>query len=94
MGALAVHDERAADGPQYTSRPELALSAVLYLMSRFPATRSSAVADAIADHLQILCNDPRQPACVRETADKLIGDWHTFGALCDEELLPQGGLAN
>ncbi|THF56861.1 hypothetical protein [Pseudothauera rhizosphaerae] len=94
MGALATREERAADGPQYTSRPELALSAVLYLMSRFPATHSAAVADAVVDHLRIVCADPRLPACVRETADKLIGDWAAYGALSDRELLPDGSLAN
>lgn len=94
MSAHAAFDARPADGPQYTNRPDLALSAVLYLMTRFPATRSSAVADAITDHLGLLRDDPRQPASIRETADALIGHWHAFGALCDSELLPKGGVAN
>ncbi|WP_230976254.1 hypothetical protein [Pseudothauera nasutitermitis] len=61
-------------------------------MSRFPASRSAAVADAVVDHLRLLCEDPRQPACVRETADQLIGEWCAYGALTDEALLPTGAL--
>ncbi|PTD97848.1 hypothetical protein C8261_03585 [Pseudothauera lacus] len=70
--------------PQYSERPDLALSAVLYLMSRFPASRSPAIADAIVAHLRVVCADPRQPDSVRETADKLMGDWWAYGALTDE----------
>ena len=35
-------------GPEYDTHPELALAAVLQLLSRFPARRSPALAQAIA----------------------------------------------
>ncbi len=69
--------------PVYSQRPELALSAVLCLMSRFPATQSPAVARSIVEHLAVLSLDERQPDCVRETAAGLAEAWQAYTRLTE-----------
>ena len=73
----------ATEGPEYDTDPELALAAVLQLLSRFPARRSPAVAQAIAGHFRVIGSDPRLSACVRECAARLVGDWEAYAVLGD-----------
>ena len=73
----------ATEGPEYDTDPELALAAVLQLLSRFPARRSPALAQAIASHFRVIGGDPRFSACVRECAARLVGDWEDYAALGD-----------
>ena len=68
----------AAQGPAYDTHPELALAAVLQLLSRFPARRSPALAQTIARHFEVIGSDPRISGCVRECAVRLVGDWHAY----------------
>lgn len=75
---------RVAPAP-YGAEPELAISAVLHLLSRFPARRSPAMAQAIADHLRLIGEDVRISRCVRDSAESLIAEWEAYGALCDDE---------
>lgn len=70
-----------ADEPRYDSHPELALAAVLQLLSRFPARRSPALAQTIARHFQVIGSDPRLSDCVRECAARLVGDWEAYALL-------------
>ncbi len=85
--SAAVHAGRetpaphAGDGPEYAGRPELALAAVLYLLSRFPARQSPAVAQAIVDHLHIIEGDARLADCLRDCAASLVEDWRGYAAL-------------
>jgi hypothetical protein len=78
----------AADGPEYDTQPELALAAVLQMLSRFPARRSPALAQAIARHFMLIGRDPRMSECVRECATRLVGDWQAYAQLgeaaCEE----------
>ncbi|HRQ56182.1 MAG TPA: hypothetical protein PLN31_02095 [Azoarcus taiwanensis] len=71
------------EAPSYAHRPELALSAVLYLMSRFPTNRSPAVARSIVEHLAIVSSDERLPECVRETAAGLSQSWRGYAHLSE-----------
>jgi len=71
----------ATEGPEYDTDPELALAAVLQLLSRFPARRSPAVAQAIAGHFRVIGTDPRLSACVRECAARLVGEWEAYAVL-------------
>ena len=89
---MSGRDENPGDAPAYTHRPELALSAVLYLMSRFPATRSPAVARSIVEHLDIVCADPRLPQCVRDTASGLASEWQGYAQLADTAPVAATGL--
>jgi hypothetical protein len=73
----------ATEGPEYDTDPELALAAVLQLLSRFPARRSPALAKAIASHFRVIGGDPRLSACVRDCAARLVGDWEAYAALGD-----------
>ena len=77
---------RPDDSPAYTHRPELALSAVLYLMSRFPTNRSAAVARSIVEHLAIVSSDQRLPDCVRETAAGLSESWQGYAHLAETDI--------
>lgn len=75
---------RAPDsGLRYDTRPELALVAVLQLMSRFPGRRSPALARAIVDQLRVIAADERFAAAVRECATRLEREWHALAVLCE-----------
>lgn len=71
--------------PEYGSNPELALAALICLMSRFPARRSPAVAAAIIVHLRLISEDVRLSHGVRHCADSLIDDWAAYAMLCAPE---------
>lgn len=70
-------------GLRYETRPELAMVAVLQLMSRFPARRSPALARAIVDQLRVIAADERFVASVRECAARLAQEWCAFAVLCE-----------
>lgn len=70
--------------PHYGTRPELALAAVLQLLSRFPARQSPALARAIVDHLQVIGADQRIAAEVRECASSLVEDWRAYALLSEQ----------
>ncbi|NUQ50422.1 MAG: hypothetical protein HUU27_10970 [Phycisphaerae bacterium] len=53
------HRGAATVGPEYDTHPELALAAVLQLLSRFPARRSPALARTVASHFQVIVADAR-----------------------------------
>lgn len=67
----------------YPNQPDLALAAVLYLLSRFPARQTPALAKAIVDHLQVIGGDVRMAACVRECASSLVDDWRAYLVLSE-----------
>lgn len=75
--AGAVHIAPA----RYGQEPELAISALLHLLSRFPARRSPAIAQAIVDHLRLVGRDPHIAQCVRECAERLIAEWEAYAVL-------------
>lgn len=80
---------------QYESRPELALAAVLQLMSRFPAQRSPLVADAVVKHLELIAGDARLADEVRTCARRMCAEWDGYRSLCaDMPRLPEGRLAS
>ncbi|ATE61095.1 hypothetical protein [Thauera sinica] len=86
MNPAARHEPEAAaarpaDGPQYDCQPELAVAAVLYLLSRFPARQSPALARAIVDHLQIIEGDARFGDCLRDCASRLVDEWQKYALL-------------
>lgn len=75
---VAAEDE---GGPEYRVQPELALAALPYLLSCFPARRSPAVAQAILDHLRLVEADARIAPCLRDCAGKLVDDWRGYAVL-------------
>nr|MBL8457618.1 hypothetical protein [Zoogloeaceae bacterium] len=70
--------------PSYAAKPELALSALLHLLSRFPARRSVAVALSIVDHLRIIEADGTLPESLRATARTLLPDWEDYATLAGD----------
>ncbi|MBA4742329.1 MAG: hypothetical protein H2060_06425 [Azoarcus sp.] len=71
----------ATDSPRFDARPELALAAVMHLMSRFPARRSPVVADAVVRHLEVIADDARLAEEVRECARQLCSEWASYRTL-------------
>ncbi len=70
-------------GLRYDTQPELAVVAVMQLMSRFPARRSPALARAIVESLRVIGADERLAAPVRECATSLTQDWCALAVLCE-----------
>lgn len=77
---IPADDEREAL-PIYDASPDLALAAVLSLMSRFPSRRSPAVAQSIVSHLQVISRDERIDVRLRERAAYLIFEWQAMAVL-------------
>ncbi len=77
----AVSMSRGADadsGPQaldYSSQPELALLALISMLSRFPFVRCPRMADSITRHFLYVAGEERLPALFRETAARLHDEW-------------------
>lgn len=83
----------ASDPLRYEARPELALAAVMQLMSRFPARRSPVVADAVVKHLEVIAADARLADEVRACAREMCAEWDGYRSLCaDMPCLPKGAL--
>ena len=91
MACKGIPADLVDDALQYPNKPELALAAVLHLLSRFPARQSPAVAKAIVDHLQLIGGDARIAACVRECASELIDDWRAYAVLSEQPAPPASG---
>lgn len=83
MTAGARKQTASADAlPEYRNNPELALVALICLMSRFPAQRSSAIATAIIVHLRLINEDVRLSHEIRDCAGSLIDEWGDYAILC------------
>jgi hypothetical protein len=62
-------------GPDYADRPELALVALLSMLSRFPQARCATMAQSIVEHLGYIAGDDRYPAPLRGEALRVSGQW-------------------
>lgn len=62
----------------YEQQPELALAALLQMMSRFPQRQSPALADAILGHLCLVSDDARYPEPLRQCAEQLLDVWGNY----------------
>ena len=86
MMPVACKQTASADAlPEYRNNPELALVALVCLMSRFPAQHSSAVATAIIVHLRLISEDIRLSREIRNCAASLIDEWGAYAMLCAPE---------
>lgn len=83
--------------PGYETSPDLALAALLTLMSSFPARRSPAVAQSIAAHLRVVSADVRLDSVLRGCAAQLVGNWEALTVLSQpapEPLVQSGRIIN
>ncbi|NMG48713.1 hypothetical protein GO613_11410 [Azoarcus communis] len=69
----------------YTAEPARAVSALLHLLSRFPARQSPAIAQAIVAHLRLVGDDPQIAGCIRESAADLVAEWEAYAVLSELE---------
>lgn len=74
--------------PEYESSPELALAALLTLMTGFPTRRSPAVARSIVAHLRVVSQDGRLDGVLRECAEQLMSNWEALEVLSDSRVGP------
>ncbi len=86
-----IANAAGVDAVEYADAPDLALAAVLQLLSSFPARRSPVVARAIAAHLAFIGGDARMPDSVRACASRLVGDWRAYAVLGESWSNPRGG---
>lgn len=64
--------------PDFYQEPALTIASLLRMMSRFPTSCSSALAQSITAHLQLLVSDGRQHPEIRLCAAELMEGWaHT-----------------
>jgi hypothetical protein len=83
--------------PAYETSPDLALAALLTLMSSFPARRSAAVAQSIVTHLRVVSADERLDGILRGCAAQLVGSWEALTVLSQPEpepLVPSARVIN
>lgn len=80
-------EEEGPTPPVYETTPDLALAALLSLMTSFPARRSPAVARSVIAHLRVVSGDPRLDGLLRDCAAQLVGHWQALELLA----LPVGG---
>ncbi|MCB1889687.1 MAG: hypothetical protein KDH20_18920 [Rhodocyclaceae bacterium] len=80
--ATATQPGSGEVGPNYADHPELAIAAVIYMMSRFPTIRSPALARAIREHLSLIDADPRLPPELRDCCHQVKEEWRSYELLC------------
>lgn len=60
---------------EYPNQPELAVAALLHMLTRVADKSSAAVTEAIAAHLEYVAGDERNPPALREAAQRMAKDW-------------------
>lgn len=88
VGACACLDDTSVGQLEYAVQPELAVAALMHLMSRFPATRKQAVAGSIVEHLRLVAADARLPEALRQCAEDLTDEWMAYALLGESEAPP------
>lgn len=66
--------------PNYEQEPELALLALLSMLSRYPFSPSACMADSIGKHLVYVAGEARLSPLFREAAARLYGEWQSMTA--------------
>lgn len=66
------HSEQSMN---YDAKPELAIAALLHMMTRFAEAPKPCVAASIASHLQLIANDTRYDEQIRHAAAKYLFEW-------------------
>lgn len=70
--------------PDYPSRPDLAVAALLYLLTRFITRPCGNKADAILHHLMLVAADQRNSSELRQAAHRLSLEWRQRLAASDQ----------
>ena len=60
---------------EYPNQPELAVAALLHMLTRVADKSSTALTEAVAAHLEYIAGDGRNPPALREAAQRLAADW-------------------
>lgn len=71
--------------PDYEASPELALAALITLMTSFPSRRSPAIARSVRAHLEVIGRAAGFDTVLRECALQLKGRWAALERLCEPE---------
>lgn len=78
--------------PDYGNQPELALLALLSMLSRYPFARSARMADSISRHFLYIAGEERLPELFRQTAARLHEEWRLM--LAEPACGPLGRLTH
>lgn len=70
--------------PEYETAPDLALAALLILMTSYSTTPTPAIANAIVTHLQVVGRDERYSTALSQSAAQLVSKWKALKVLCDK----------
>lgn len=71
--------------PEYASHPELAIVALLFMLSRQHATGCRTLAESIAAHFRFVANDPRMSDIMRNAAQRLDMEWQSLLETADHD---------
>ncbi|MDD2667118.1 hypothetical protein [Zoogloea sp.] len=71
--------------PEYETAPDLALAALLTLMTSYPDHPTPAIARAIIAHLQVVSRDERHDKELSRSAAQLVSKWEALEVLCAKE---------
>lgn len=77
--------------PDYAAQPQLAVVALIELMSRFPASRSLGLAHSIVAHLVAIGDDARLPESLRACAERVADEWRGYALLTADTVPEQSG---
>ncbi len=93
MSARCACAPEEGDGalPDYEACPELALAALITLMTSFPSRRSPAIARSVLAHLEVISRDAGLDVVLRECAQQLMGRWAALEQLCEPDGAVAGG---
>ena len=72
---------RHADaGPSYAEHPDLAIVALLFMLSRYPRVQCARMSDSILAHLIYVAGDVRYPDSIREAAGRIHQEFQFLNA--------------
>lgn len=80
--------------PDFYQDPALTMASLLRMMSRFPSCCSSALAQSITGHLQLLVADGRQHPEIRLCAAELMQGWSHIAQLTAGSTSNEGAITN
>jgi len=66
------------DAPDYSTRPELAVAALIRMLIRFPVVGHAGMTESIERHLDIVATDQRLPEAIRDAAAVAALDWYAM----------------
>jgi len=71
--------------PSYQEQPDLAIVALLSMLTRFPQCQCPRMSESIAAHMRYIALDERYAPVLRDAASRLCQEWTLLGAQRDDQ---------